>query len=158
MYSSSGLPINYYVVDGAASLSGNIVTLQGIPSEVTIVATQHGSPEFAGAIPIIRKFKVIKNSDGNNNGGGSNSTDPVDLELNMTVSNSQPPIYTHVDYTMTIVNKGQGTANDIRINIPFPGSGLAFSGVSASRGNFNGGTKNWEISSLQPNETSATRY
>ncbi|MBP7273701.1 MAG: PQQ-dependent sugar dehydrogenase [Saprospiraceae bacterium] len=152
-YSSSGLPINYYVVDGAASLSGNIVTLQGIPSEVTIVATQHGSPEFAGAIPIIRKFKVIKNSDGNNNGGGSNSTDPVDLELNMTVSNSQPPIYTHVDYTMTIVNKGQGTANDIRINIPFPGSGLAFSGVSASRGNFNGGTKNWEISSLQPNET-----
>ena len=37
---SSGLPVNFYVVDGPAKVIGNTVTLDGIPGEVTIAGVQ----------------------------------------------------------------------------------------------------------------------
>jgi PKD repeat protein len=56
--SSSGLPIVYYLADGAASIVGNTLTLQGVPGEITVNATQPGNEMFAPAIPVIRSFRV----------------------------------------------------------------------------------------------------
>jgi parallel beta-helix repeat protein len=55
--SSSGLPVQYRVVSGPASILGNIVTLLG-SGNVTIEATQQGDDFFNAAWPLQRTFTV----------------------------------------------------------------------------------------------------
>ena len=56
---TSGLPVQFEVVSGPASVSGNTVTLTGAPGEVTVRATQPGNATFNAATPVVNKFMVI---------------------------------------------------------------------------------------------------
>ncbi len=58
---SSGLPVAYQVVSGAATVAGNIVTLTGA-GPVSIEATQPGDATFHAATPVVRNFTVAKGS------------------------------------------------------------------------------------------------
>ncbi len=57
--SSSGLPINYRIVDGPASISGNIVSLTGAGS-VTVECMQEGNEEYNAAIVVSQTFNINK--------------------------------------------------------------------------------------------------
>lgn len=67
---SSGLPVSFYLTDGPATVSDNVVTLLGTPGTVTIVATQHGNGAYAPAKAVFQSFKVAS--------GGN----PLSLSLN----------------------------------------------------------------------------
>lgn len=69
--STAGLPIYYYVTSGPATVTGNTVTLTGLPGEVTIIAAQHGDNSTATAIPVARSFQVLVPSGGNCSGSGT---------------------------------------------------------------------------------------
>jgi len=56
---SSGLPITYEVVDGPATISGNIVTLTGEAGIVTITANQSGDGTWAPAAEVSQSFEVV---------------------------------------------------------------------------------------------------
>lgn len=58
--STSGLPVEFAVVSGAASIVGNQLTLRGV-GPVTIRATQSGDATFLAATPIERTFRVTPN-------------------------------------------------------------------------------------------------
>ncbi|HHM21188.1 MAG TPA: PKD domain-containing protein, partial [Bacteroidetes bacterium] len=64
---TSGLPVTFYVVEGPAGVLGNIVTLQGVPGKVTIVATQPGDGVYAPATNVEQSFWVNANSTGSQN-------------------------------------------------------------------------------------------
>jgi hypothetical protein len=55
---SSGLPVQYKVVSGPATVSGNLVTLTGT-GWVTLEATQPGDANFSAAYPVQRGFSVV---------------------------------------------------------------------------------------------------
>jgi hypothetical protein len=56
---SSGLPVTYRVVSGPASVSGNIVTINGA-GLVTIEASQSGNSSYGSATPVTQSFNVAK--------------------------------------------------------------------------------------------------
>lgn len=56
---SSGLTVNYEVVSGPASVSGNTVTLDGVIGVVEVKATQPGDGTFSPAPEIILSFQVL---------------------------------------------------------------------------------------------------
>lgn len=56
---TSGLEVLFEVLEGPASVEGNIVTLTGDPGEVQIEATQPGNGTFDPADPIVNTFMVI---------------------------------------------------------------------------------------------------
>ncbi len=56
---TSGLPVEYEVISGPASVNGSTVTLTGAPGEVTIKATQPGNGTFNPAQPVTNKFMVL---------------------------------------------------------------------------------------------------
>ncbi len=67
--SSSGLPVNFYVLEGPGEIDSNRLVIKDIPPKakyplkVTVVAWQYGqdtAPEFQSAIPCVRSF-YIKN-------------------------------------------------------------------------------------------------
>lgn len=55
---SSGLAIEYSIVSGPATISGNLVSLTGTGGEVTIKASQSGSAEYY-PVEVLRSFDVI---------------------------------------------------------------------------------------------------
>jgi hypothetical protein len=56
---SSGLPVSFSVLSGAAALSNNVLTLNGVGS-VSIRASQTGDPNFNAAVPVDRSFNIIR--------------------------------------------------------------------------------------------------
>ena len=56
---SSGLPVSYEIVSGPATLNGDMVTLDGIPGEVAIKASQGGDGTFDPAVDLTNTFQVI---------------------------------------------------------------------------------------------------
>lgn len=56
---SSGLAVEYVVVDGPASINGNTVTLNGTAGTVTIEAAQSGDAIFTAALPVQTTFEVV---------------------------------------------------------------------------------------------------
>jgi glucose/arabinose dehydrogenase len=57
--SNSGLGISYYLVEGPASVAGNMVLLSGQPGKVTIRACQHGNDSYNEA-PIVEHSFWVK--------------------------------------------------------------------------------------------------
>lgn len=94
--SSSGLPIYYYVTEGSATVTGNIVSLNGLPGQVTILATQPGDASTAAAIPVARTFQVLVPSGGNCSGSGTISrevwTDVSGVNVSQIPLNTPPDI------------------------------------------------------------------
>jgi hypothetical protein len=60
---SSGLPVSFSVVSGAASLSNNVLTLTGAGS-ITVRATQPGNAQFNAAPPVDVNFSVARAGQG----------------------------------------------------------------------------------------------
>src|SRR5262249_48220220 len=54
---SSGLPVNFSVLSGPATLSGNVLTLTGAGA-VTVRASQSGNPSYSPAVDVDRSFTV----------------------------------------------------------------------------------------------------
>ncbi len=55
---TSGLPISFTVMDGPATVAGNILTLTGLPGIVTVRASQQGGGEWQPAPPVTQSFEV----------------------------------------------------------------------------------------------------
>lgn len=56
---SSGLPVSYEIVSGPATLNGDMVTLDGVPGEVTIKVSQPGDGTYDPAVDLFNTFQVI---------------------------------------------------------------------------------------------------
>ncbi|MEL6193559.1 MAG: PA14 domain-containing protein, partial [Bacteroidota bacterium] len=56
---SSNLPVNYYVVEGPATILGDEITLTGELGKVTIRAAQHGDDTYNPAKAVDRSFQVV---------------------------------------------------------------------------------------------------
>ncbi len=56
---SSSLPVSYEIVSGPATISGNTVTLDGVPGEVTVKASQGGNGVFDPADDAVNSFMVL---------------------------------------------------------------------------------------------------
>lgn len=56
---SSGLPVSKYHIEGPATLSGNTVSLTGVPGRVTIRAVQGGNVNYKPAVAVERSFDVL---------------------------------------------------------------------------------------------------
>jgi hypothetical protein len=56
---SSGLPVEFELISGPASVNGNLVTLTGAPGVVMILAKQDGDSEYDAASPIVQSFNVV---------------------------------------------------------------------------------------------------
>ncbi|WP_296621061.1 MBG domain-containing protein [Marivirga sp.] len=57
--SDSGLPITFTVLSGPASISGNILTINGAGT-VTVEASQDGDANYDPATPVNRSFEILK--------------------------------------------------------------------------------------------------
>lgn len=56
---SSGLPVTYEIVSGPATVSGDIITLDGTPGEVVVKASQPGDGTYDAADDVFNSFQVI---------------------------------------------------------------------------------------------------
>ena len=57
---SSQLPVEFTILSGPASISGNIITLSGDPGTVSVEARQPGDATYFAAPPVTRSFQVGK--------------------------------------------------------------------------------------------------
>lgn len=58
-FASSGLPVEYEIVSGPASISGDIVTLDGTVGEVVVKASQAGDATYDPAEDLLNTFQVL---------------------------------------------------------------------------------------------------
>lgn len=56
--STSGLVVNLSVTSGPATISGNVLTLNGTAGRVTVVASQTGNDIYSRATPVVQTFNV----------------------------------------------------------------------------------------------------
>ena len=56
---TSGLPVNYMIVSGPASVNGSTLTLNGTPGTVTVQADQPGNATYDSASSVINSFDVV---------------------------------------------------------------------------------------------------
>ncbi|MBH8572454.1 DUF11 domain-containing protein [Nostocaceae cyanobacterium CENA369] len=75
----------------------------------------------------------------------------ADLELTQIVSNSNPRIGDQVTLTLTLTNKGPGTATVIKVQDILPGA-LSFVSASADLGSYDSNTGIWTVGNMPPNE------
>lgn len=57
---SSGLPVQFQIVSGPATIDGSTITLTGVSGKVTVEATQPGDESYDEANPINQSFEVLK--------------------------------------------------------------------------------------------------
>ncbi len=57
--STAGLPVEFNILSGPATLNGNIVTLTGDSGLVVIEATQPGNAQYDPADPVVNSFMVL---------------------------------------------------------------------------------------------------
>lgn len=62
---SSGLPVTFTVMSGPATVSGQVLTLTGLPGTVTVRASQQGNADWQAASPVVRSFEVLELPGGN---------------------------------------------------------------------------------------------
>ncbi|WP_182830391.1 pre-peptidase C-terminal domain-containing protein [Tautonia rosea] len=78
---------------------------------------------------------------------------PADLELSQVVSNLNPDLGDPITITLSLTNKGPGTATDIQIRNLLP-AGLEFVNSSTVPGSsFDPSSGIWIVGNMQPNET-----
>lgn len=56
---TSGLPVQFAILSGPATVAGNIITLTGSPGLVEVEATQPGGGQYNPAEPVIQRFYVL---------------------------------------------------------------------------------------------------
>ena len=91
---SSGLPVDLYITGGPATLSGNTVTLLGVPGPVSVAAVQSGNASYAPATPVFQSFQVTVPNASNCNAQGTISREVWTVVSGVTVAEipvSTPP-------------------------------------------------------------------
>lgn len=56
---TSGLPVQFEILSGPATINGNTITLTGAQGEVSVKATQPGDGTYNPATPVINRFMVL---------------------------------------------------------------------------------------------------
>ena len=56
---SSGLPVNFSIVSGPATITGNTITLNGVVGTVVVQADQSGNDQFNPAASVQQSFQVV---------------------------------------------------------------------------------------------------
>ncbi|MFC4633328.1 M14 family zinc carboxypeptidase [Dokdonia ponticola] len=56
---SSGLPVSYAIISGPATITGDVLTVDGTQGIVTVEATQNGNNVFNAATPVSVSFNVL---------------------------------------------------------------------------------------------------
>lgn len=77
--SSSGLPVSFAVIDGPATVVGNLLTLSGQPGFVTVEARRSGNHAYHAAPSIRRTFLVAPDSGGTGTGLSATYFQQLDL-------------------------------------------------------------------------------
>ena len=125
--SSAGLPIFYYVTEGPAMVTDNIVSLTGVPGTVTIIATQPGNASTATAIPVARTFQVILPTSGNCTATGTISrevwTNITGTSISAIPLNSPPNITSELSIFEIPVNSMDNFGTRVRGYICPPTTG-----------------------------------
>lgn len=62
-FTTSGLPVNYTVVSGPATISGNELSLTGVSGTVEVIATNGGNATYRAADTVFQSFQVIELDD-----------------------------------------------------------------------------------------------
>lgn len=108
---SSGLPITYQVLNGPATVSGNVLTLTGGTGEVTIRASQAGNADFTAAADVEQSFDVIPGTPAKlpqtilfSPLPGRSLSQPLTFMLNASSSSGLPLTYTFTGPVTSIVN------------------------------------------------------
>ena len=81
---------------------------------------------------------------------------PADLELSQTVSDTAPDVGETITITLNLVNKGPGTATDIRVREVLP-AGLTYVSSTADLGSYDATTGVWTVGNMLPNATLVLR-
>ncbi|MCA2620022.1 MAG: DUF11 domain-containing protein, partial [Microcystis sp. M040S2] len=76
----------------------------------------------------------------------------ADLELTQTVNNSNPRIGDQVTFTLTLTNKGPGTATVIKVKDILPGA-LSYVSAVADLGSYDSNTGIWTVGNMPPNQS-----
>ena len=85
---SSGLPVILHVLQGPATVSGNTVSLTGLPGEVIIRAIQSGNETYQPALPVEQVFEVRQLG----GGSGLSATYFNNVDLTAPVFNRVDPV------------------------------------------------------------------
>ena len=144
--SSSGLPVSFSVVSGPASISGNTLTLSGVPGTVTVRASQAGNAQYNPALSVDRSFQVTTPG-----GGGG-----VDLELTMSASPTTVTQWKNIAFTATLTNAGSVAATNVKVHFPKPTSVVFVGGneVTVSKGSYSlFGTQVWTVGTMPAGAT-----
>jgi hypothetical protein len=116
---SSGLPVQYRVVSGPATVSGNMVTITGAGT-VTIEASQLGDANYSAAYPLQRSFTVavktsvttvVRGNDLSVQAGNLFQNEKVQLTLYPNPIYRQGPIHVSISQTTSgflLVYDGRG--------------------------------------------------
>ena len=92
---TSGLPAEFSIVSGPATVSDNIITLDGTVGTVTVQAAQSGDLTYAAAIPIEQSFEVLLFDNVEEFAealGVQIFPNPVDNQLFIAFTNNQNPV------------------------------------------------------------------
>jgi uncharacterized repeat protein (TIGR01451 family) len=77
----------------------------------------------------------------------------TDVEVSASLDKSSVLVGQDIRLTVTVVNKGGIPANNVTFSVPFANNGLAFRNQTISKGFYNITTNQWQIGTLNANET-----
>jgi uncharacterized repeat protein (TIGR01451 family) len=143
---SSGLPVSFSIVSGPATISGNTLTLDGVPGSVVVRASQGGNAQYNPAADVDRSFVVTTP-------GGSGG---VDLELTMAASPTTVTQWGTIAFTATLTNNGVTAASNVQVHFPKPASVVFVGGneVTVSKGTYNyNGNQIWTVGNMPAGAT-----
>jgi uncharacterized repeat protein (TIGR01451 family) len=138
---TSGLPVSFTLVSGPATLSGNMVTLDGTAGTVTIKASQAGDVQYNPAPDVLRSFAVI------GPGGGG-----PDLEVTLTASGPTLLIWQNMTFSVAVTNAGTEAATGVTLDVPIP-AGLAYTSHAIAGGTYDLFFEKWDVGTLPPGAT-----
>ncbi|MBO0934936.1 PQQ-dependent sugar dehydrogenase [Fibrella sp. HMF5335] len=107
VWSSSGLPVMVYVVEGPAYMQGEAVYLTGRVGRVVLRAVQSGGNLFRPATAVERAFEVV------------NST-TADLSLQLAFNRRVGSVDSTVKVMLTVANSGPDAVSNVLINSQLP--------------------------------------
>ena len=139
---SSALPVALTITSGPASLDGNTITLDGTVGTVVVRATQGGNSTYNPAPPVDRSFEVSLPA------GESD----IDLELSISASTLELPIWQDIVFSLTLTNNGNVTANNIKVAVPIS-TGFAYVGQTVPDGIYDVWFQEWQLPSLEAGQT-----
>ncbi len=153
LFDSNYLITAIYDANGEVLIENHYEQFRGLNFNAEGFATPDGGYAFTGSVnnasfeetPVFIKTNEL-------NQIISVSAPGPDLSLSMTGSNSNPPIFTPHNVTLTVSNEGTETATGIMISIP-TAEGEVYTGgneFSSSQGDFSPyGNKKWSVGSLE---------